>query len=237
MERAVSSAAPAAAGRGIGRGAPAGRAAAGRRRGRGPRRWRPRRRSRRAGARPARRPRRRRRPRVWWAVRVSRAPLRRRARRGTSAVLTKIAGRAQPLDQPVGDRGTPAPTQRIGASRRRGDRQPASSAQPVEQPDPVAQQLLAARRPRRTGAAGPRPGSAPSIGGCTGPEKIIGPPTCSTRPASPRRGTSARPPAAANDLFSEPATTVRASVAGARCSRAYPRPCRPVQETACASST
>jgi hypothetical protein len=75
------------------------------------------------------------------------------------------------------------------------------------------------------------------MGGCTGPEKISGPPTVATSRRDSSSGKVSAPPAAAKDLFSEPATTVRESVEGERCSRAYPRPWTPVQENAWASST
>ena len=55
---------------------------------------------------------------------------------------------------------------------------------------------------------------APSIGGCTGPEKIIGPPTVKTRRRVSASGNVIAPPAAANDLFSEPATTLRPRAIG-----------------------
>src|SRR4051794_41916823 len=75
------------------------------------------------------------------------------------------------------------------------------------------------------------------MGGWTGPEKISGPPTGATNRRVSSSGKVITPPAAAKDLLSDAATTVRARVSGDRCSRAYPRPCCPIQEAACASST
>ena len=76
--------------------------------------------------------------------------------------------------------------------------------------------------------------AAPSIGGWTGPEKIIGPPTVRTLRRSSGSGKTSAPPAAANDLFSDTATTTRGCPPSA--SSAGPRPWRPAQPTPCESS-
>ena len=77
--------------------------------------------------------------------------------------------------------------------------------------------------------------AAPSSGGWTGPENIIGPPAVLTRRRSAGSGNTIAPPAHANDLFSEQAAITRGWPP--RTSSAGPRPCLPAQPTPCESST
>ena len=76
--------------------------------------------------------------------------------------------------------------------------------------------------------------AAPSSGGWTGPEKIIGPPVVRTLRFHSAFGNTIAPPAVAKDLFSEHAATRRGCMPIA--SSAGPRPCLPAQPTPCESS-
>ena len=174
---------------------------------------------------------------VWCAVSVRRTPERFAGTAGKKAGLTNQPAVPQSLGEPVGHRGDPRADEPDRATPTRAHQgQPGGSGGPVEGADPREQELLPGGDLR--GAVQLRRGDdRTQHGGCTGPEKISGPPTVIDQAPDSASGKVIAPPAAANDLFSDSATTVRASVAGARCSRAYPRPCRPVHDAECASST
>ena len=115
----------------------------------------------------------------------------------------------------------PAPMQRIGASLGLTSGRPSSAARVLNR------RMSSARCRCRRATSSVKCSradamTAPSMGGCTGPEKTIGPPTVKTRRRVSSSGNVTTPPAAANDLFSEPATTLRDAAAGLSRSSAYP---------------
>jgi hypothetical protein len=115
--------------------------------------------------------------------------------------------------------GRPAPTHRIGASLGLTTGRPFSAASRLKSRiSSVSRTCRATTSSDRCSRAEAR--TAPSIGGCTGPEKISGPPTVNTCRRVSASGNVIAPPAAANDLFSDPATTLRDRASGLRFSSA-----------------